>query len=153
MGVLLVVLVAAYMRLPLIVVAGASVNENRFLTCPPSGFTLDWYVDALTSETYVEPFQLSLLIGVLVALLAGAVGTAAALALTRFRVPGAALIQGLLMSPLTIPTIILHRGAVCRLGHGRLAQHRHAGAGAHRDRDPLRHAHRDRCDGRSEEHT
>ncbi|MFJ2368979.1 ABC transporter permease [Microbacterium sp. NPDC087665] len=106
------VLVTLYMLVPLFVVAGASVGESRFLTFPGTGFTLDWYVDALTSDTYLEPFRLSLMVGVTVAVLAASIGTAAALALTRFRIPGAGAIQGLLMSPLTIPTIILAIGAL-----------------------------------------
>ncbi|MDZ8274649.1 ABC transporter permease [Microbacterium aquimaris] len=108
----LAIFVTAYMLVPLLVVAGASIGESRFLTFPPTGFTLDWYVDALTSDTYLEPFRLSLIVGVTVALLAAIVGTAAALALTRFPIPGAGAIQAFLMSPLTIPTIILAIGAL-----------------------------------------
>lgn len=112
LAVLLGIVVTLYMLVPLLVVAGASIGENRFLTFPPQGFTLDWYVDALTSDTYLEPFRLSLFVGVTVAVLASVIGTAAALALTRFKIPGAAAIQSLLMSPLTIPTIILAIGTL-----------------------------------------
>lgn len=112
LAIVLGVVVTLYMLVPLMVVAGASVGENRFLTFPGQGFTLDWYVEALTSDTYLEPFRLSLLVGITAAILAAAIGTAAALALTRFRVPGGAAIQALLMSPLTIPTIILAIGAL-----------------------------------------
>ena len=112
LAILLGIVIAVYMLAPLLVVAGASISESRFLSFPPQGFTLDWYVDALTSETYLEPFRLSLFVGVVVAVLAAAVGTAAALALTRFNIPGAGLIQAFLMSPLMIPTIILAIGAL-----------------------------------------
>lgn len=111
-AVLLVVLVTMYMFVPLLVVAGASINNNRFLSFPPRGFTLEWYVEALTSDTYIAPFQLSLLVGVVTAVCAAVLGTAAALALTRFQVPGSSAIQALLMSPLTLPTIILAIGAL-----------------------------------------
>ncbi|QTV79284.1 ABC transporter permease [Microbacterium sp. NIBRBAC000506063] len=112
LAILLGVVVTLYMLVPLLVVAGASVSESRFLTFPPQGFTLDWYVDALTSDTYLEPFRLSLMVGVTVAIFAAVIGTAAALALTRFPIPGAGAIQALLMSPLTLPTIILAIGAL-----------------------------------------
>ncbi len=112
LAILLGVVVTLYMLVPLLVVAGASVGENRFLTFPGQGFTLDWYVEALTSDTYLEPFRLSLVVGVTVAIVAASIGTAAALALTRFKIPGGAAIQALLMSPLTIPTIILAIGAL-----------------------------------------
>ncbi|MDA3146174.1 ABC transporter permease [Leucobacter sp. UCMA 4100] len=112
LGVLLIVATALYMLVPLIVVAGASVNTSRFLSFPPEGFTLQWYVEALTKDTYIEPFKLSLVIAVTTAILAAVLGTLAALALTRFTIPGAGFIQGLLMSPLTLPTIILAIGAL-----------------------------------------
>lgn len=112
LAILLGVVVTLYMLVPLVVVAGASVGENRFLTFPPQGFTLDWYVDALTSSTYLEPFRLSLVVGVTVAIIAAILGTAAALALTRFDIPGAGFLQAFLMSPLMIPTIILAIGGL-----------------------------------------
>ncbi len=112
LAIVLGIVVTLYMLVPLLVVAGASVSENRFLTFPPKGFTFDWYADALTSDTYLEPFRLSLLVGISVAILAALIGTAAALALTRFQIPGAGAIQALLMSPLMLPTIILAIGAL-----------------------------------------
>jgi len=112
LAVVLGIVITLYMLVPLLVVAGASIGENRFLTFPPKGFTLNWYTDALTSDTYMEPFRLSLLVGVTVAIFAAIIGTAAALALTRFPIPGAGAIQAFLMSPLTIPTIILAIGAL-----------------------------------------
>src|SRR5690606_28634457 len=93
-------------------VAGASLSTSRFLTFPPAGFTLDWYADALTSDVYLEPFRTSLLVGLTTAVAAATLGTAAALALTRFAIPFAGAIQALLMSPLTLPTIILAIGAL-----------------------------------------
>lgn len=111
-AILLGIFITLYMLVPLLVVAGASISESRFLTFPPKGFTLEWYVDALTSDTYLEPFRLSLMVGVVVAILAATIGTAAALALTRFPIPGAGAIQAFLMSPLTLPTIILAIGAL-----------------------------------------
>lgn len=112
LAILLGVVITVYMLVPLLVVAGASIGQSRFLTFPPQGFTLDWYVEALSTDTYLEPFRLSLMVGVSVAVISATIGTAAALALTRFKIPGAGAIQGFLMSPLTIPTIILAIGAL-----------------------------------------
>ncbi|MGO3146212.1 MAG: ABC transporter permease [Leucobacter sp.] len=109
---ILIVGVTVYMLFPILVVAGASVGTSRFLTFPPGGFTLDWYEEALTSGTYLEPFRLSLIVGIITAVCSATIGTAAALALTRFKIPGAGAIQAFLMSPLTLPTIILAIGAL-----------------------------------------
>lgn len=108
----IVIFAAVYMLAPLVVVAGASINETRFLSFPPEGFTLEWYADALGSRTYGQAFQLSLVVGIATAVIATVAGTAAALALTRFDVAGGQLIQGMLMSPLTLPTIIVAIGAL-----------------------------------------
>ncbi len=111
-AVLLVIAVAVYMLMPLVVVAGASIGSNRFLTFPPQGFSLEWYTEALTTDTYLAPFRLSLMVGVITAVCSAVLGTAAALALTRFNIPGSGAIQAFLMSPLTLPTIILAIGAL-----------------------------------------
>lgn len=108
----LIVFIVAYMLAPLVVIAGASINDTRFLSFPPTGFSFEWYADAMTSRTYVEAFKLSLAVGITAAVIASALGTSAALALSRFAIPGRSVIQGFLMSPLTIPTIILAIGSL-----------------------------------------
>lgn len=108
----LVVFLTLYMLVPLAVVVGASFSESRFLSFPPNGLSLAWYEEAITADYYVEPFQTSVALSLLVALLSGALGTAAALAVTRFDFPGKSAIQGFLMSPLIVPSIILGIGAL-----------------------------------------
>lgn len=112
LSIALVAFLSLFMLVPLVVVAGASLSENRFLSFPPKGLTLAWFVEALTADYYVRPFQTSLMIAIGVAFLAATIGTAAALAVARFEFPGRAAIQGFLMSPLIVPSIILAIGTL-----------------------------------------
>lgn len=109
---LLLIFFTLYMLVPLIVVIGTSFSQSRFLSFPPNGFSLEWYREALTADYYVVPFQTSVLLAVAVAIVAGILGTGAALALARFDFPGKGAIQGFLMSPLIVPSIILGIGAL-----------------------------------------
>jgi putative spermidine/putrescine transport system permease protein len=102
--------VTVYMFAPLIVVVGAAFNESRFLAFPPTGFTLDWFAMVLGDDTYMTPFLTSVQIAAVTALVAAAIGTLTALAVTRHRFPGSAFVQSMAMSPLIIPTIIFAIG-------------------------------------------
>lgn len=111
-AVVLLAFLALYMLVPIIVVAGASLSESRFLAFPPTGLSLEWYVVALTSDVYLGPLQTSLLIAVVAAVIAATLGTAAALAVTRFPLPFSGAIQSFLLSPLIVPTIIMGIGTL-----------------------------------------
>lgn len=114
-AVVLAVVIALYMLAPILVVAGASVNTDRFLSFPPQGFGFGWYRDILTSDLYLAPFRTSLGIATTVAVLSSVAGTAAAIAVTRFRFPGSSAILAFVMSPLIIPSIILAIGLLAFL--------------------------------------
>lgn len=107
LGGLLAVIVGVYMLLPIVVVAVSSVNSERFLSFPPAGFSLEWYKLVLTTDTYLTPLLTSLWVAVLVTVIAAIVGTAAAIALTRFTIPGSQAILSMLMAPIIVPSIIL----------------------------------------------
>jgi putative spermidine/putrescine transport system permease protein len=109
---ILLILLALYMLVPLVVVIGTSFSESRFLSFPPDGFSLQWYEVAITSGYYLEPFQTSVAIAVMVAFVTAVLGTAAALAVGRFDFPGRGAVNNFLMSPLIVPSIILGIGAL-----------------------------------------
>ena len=74
---------------------------------PIKGFTLDWYAKALQSETFMDSFKLSLLIGVLATVLALIVGIPASYALARYSVRGRNFIKSFFLSPTVIPGIVV----------------------------------------------
>jgi putative spermidine/putrescine transport system permease protein len=100
----------AFMTLPSVVVVVASVNPTEMLAFPPEGVSLRWYAHALSYPQFRRAAINSLLVTALSAAVALPVGTAAALALVRYPVPGARLWAALLLSPLVVPGVAAGHG-------------------------------------------
>jgi putative spermidine/putrescine transport system permease protein len=107
---LLAALFAVFMLAPLAVVVLASLSASEFLVFPPRGWSLKWYSEILGSGEYLEAARTSLVLALAATAVALAIGVPAAVALARFRLPGAAALQALFLGPLVLPTIILAIG-------------------------------------------
>lgn len=104
----LVALIAfVYLLGPLLVIVAASLSDTGYLAFPPQGLSLRWYRSALTDTRYLDGFLVSIRLGAMVAALSLVIGTAAGLALTRFRFPGREMIEALFLSPLVLPGLVL----------------------------------------------
>ncbi|MBB3464487.1 ABC transporter permease [Rhizobium sp. BK377] len=99
------ILVLAFIALPLLVVVAASLSPTAAVTFRPWEWTLVWY-GGLFEERWVRPFLLSVEIAVIVAAISGALGTLAAFALVYERIPGSGVIMAALLSPLSVPQIV-----------------------------------------------
>ncbi|WP_081158549.1 ABC transporter permease [Ensifer aridi] len=102
--------VALFLALPLIVVAGVSVNQKQTLAFPPEGFSASWY-----GEIFLNPeWRNALVASVTLALLSAALAVAIALPLAWFlwrRVaPWANIFQLLGVAPFTLPPVITALG-------------------------------------------
>jgi putative spermidine/putrescine transport system permease protein len=100
-------LLALYMLAPMVVVVVISFSSAAFLHFPPPGFSLQWYRRLFADEAWTGSLIVSLEVMVPTALLATALGTAAAVGLARSRLPGTALIGAVLMAPIVVPVIII----------------------------------------------
>ncbi|MFT8244823.1 ABC transporter permease [Roseomonas sp. BN140053] len=107
--VLLILSALAFLYLlgPLLVIVGASFSDTGYLAFPPQGLSLRWYRSALADSRYLGGFLVSVRLAGTVALISLVVGTAAAVALTRFHFPGRALLEALFLSPLVLPGLVL----------------------------------------------
>ena len=101
------VLVYLFLLAPLVVVVLASFNAADFLTFPPRGLSLRWYVSLLQSDLWTESFKLSFLVMAVVTPLSLGIGTLAAYGLARHQFRGRGLIEALIMSPLVMPQVVL----------------------------------------------
>lgn len=99
-------LMALYLIAPLVIVVIISFSAASFLQFPPPGLSLRWYENLFSDPAWTDSLKVSLQILVPSASLATLLGTAAAYALVRGRVPGAAAINALLMLPIVVPGII-----------------------------------------------
>ena len=107
---LVCVAVAIYLLSPLAIVVIISFSGAAFLQFPPPSLSLRWYENLIADPAWGDSFWISLRMLVPTACLATAFGTAAAYALVRGRVPGARIINAILMLPILVPSIITAAG-------------------------------------------
>jgi putative spermidine/putrescine transport system permease protein len=99
--------VLLFVLAPLLVVLALSVSNTPFASFPPHGFTLAWYGKVLTDPDFQHSAELSIGLALAATVAALALGVPAAFVLIRTALRGRALVQGLLLSPLVFPTLII----------------------------------------------
>jgi putative spermidine/putrescine transport system permease protein len=105
-----VVALLAFMTLPTVVVVAVSFNPTAILAFPPAGLSLRWYENVLTYPQFQRAAVNSLLVTAGAVVVALPVGTLAALALERGRLPARSLWAALLLSPLVVPGVAVGLG-------------------------------------------
>jgi len=99
-------LVFVFLIAPILVIAPLSFNAEPYFTYPMPGLSTRWYEDFFTSERWQTALKNSVFIAIAVTALAIALGTLAALGLSRARFPMRAAVMALLISPLVVPVVI-----------------------------------------------
>ncbi len=99
-------MVLLYLYIPIALLIANSFNQSRY-GIEWQGFTWEWYEKLLDNTALMEAAQHSLLIAVLSATLATALGTLAATAVYRYRFAGKPALSGLLFFLLVSPDIVL----------------------------------------------
>jgi putative spermidine/putrescine transport system permease protein len=99
-----------YLLAPTLVIIPMSFTEASILSFPPDGFSLRWYDQMLNRAEWSTGLRNSAVVAVLTAVLATVLGTLAALGVSRGRFPGKALVNGLALSPLIVPVVIIAIG-------------------------------------------
>jgi putative spermidine/putrescine transport system permease protein len=102
-----VTLVLAFLLLPVVVVVLASLSRTSYLTVPPQGLTLRWFVAVLQDPEYVRAIAFSVVLAVVATVGSLVTGVAASYALVRHRVPGRELIAAWLNAPLVFPSVVI----------------------------------------------
>jgi putative spermidine/putrescine transport system permease protein len=100
-----VAVLMAFMTLPTVVVIAVSFNPTAILSFPPAGFSLRWYENVITYPQFQRAAVNSLFVTGGAVALALPVGTLAALALERGRLPGRSVWAAVLLSPLVVPGV------------------------------------------------
>ncbi|MDH7808694.1 putative spermidine/putrescine transport system permease protein [Rhizobium sp. AN67] len=95
------------MLLPLILVCWLSVISNEILSLPVEGYSLHWYQEAFRQPQFLDGFILSLVVAAFAAAAGLAVSIPAAIIIVRRAFRGRSAILQLLMSPLTVPAIVI----------------------------------------------
>jgi putative spermidine/putrescine transport system permease protein len=92
-------------------VAVASINQNRYLDFPPSGFSLEWYQQIWADVGWRSAIQRSLIIATGSAALAVAIALPLAYVLRAYRVRLAPILYSLGILPFMLPPVISALGA------------------------------------------
>lgn len=103
-------LAAVYLIAPLVIVLVISFSAAPFLTFPPPGFSMRWYDNLFGNPAWFDSLVTSVKVMVPSALFATLLGTAAAYGLNGSRIPGAAMITGVILAPIVVPVIITAAG-------------------------------------------
>lgn len=115
------VVMALFLIAPVMVVVVAAFTAGDFIMFPPSGFSLRWFEKVLDDPEFITPLWNSVRLGVMATLISSLLAIPAALSLIRGILPGRRWIEAFLLSPLSLPTIILAVGLLfftARLGIG-----------------------------------
>jgi len=90
-----------------IVILIESLTSADYVSFPPVGLSLRWYLEIPRRPEFIASLTTSLIVAAGAAIISTIIGTLAALALVRYRFPGRALLQTLFLSPLSVPAIVL----------------------------------------------
>ncbi|MEM7172924.1 MAG: ABC transporter permease [Pseudomonadota bacterium] len=101
------VLYLAFVYIPVLFLPLFSFNDSTFISFPLKEFTLQWYAKAFETKRLMAALLNSVKVGVPVAIISTVLGTLAAKAITRYRMPGKAPIVSFIMTPLVVPGIIV----------------------------------------------
>ncbi|MFC3163848.1 ABC transporter permease [Ciceribacter thiooxidans] len=104
------VLIGIFLAMPIVVVAGVSVNEKQSLTFPPQGFSLSWYGAIFTDPGWRAALLSSLLLALASAALAVAIALPLSWFLWRRIAPWANIFRVLGIAPFTLPPVITALG-------------------------------------------
>lgn len=96
-----------FLIFPIFIIIPISFSSAKYLTFPPPGFSLQWYMNFFNRPDWTAATYMSFKIAILVMVLATVLGTMAALAIVRGHFKGKNLLYAFVISPLIIPIIII----------------------------------------------
>ena len=99
-------LVLVFLYAPIVMMVLMAFNRSELYTLPLDP-TLHWFRELAGNEKLIAAARNSVLIAIVTSVLATAIGTLAALALSRRQFRGRALLQVLLLPPIAIPWLII----------------------------------------------
>jgi putative spermidine/putrescine transport system permease protein len=100
-------LVITFMLAPLLVVCLVAFTPENTLSLPTTEFSLRWFEAVFVHPDFVQSFWNSLWLALASATLATLLAVPAGMAITRYNFPGRDFLNGLFLSPLIIPHLVL----------------------------------------------
>ncbi|WFU91245.1 ABC transporter permease (plasmid) [Rhizobium sp. CC1099] len=98
--------VVVFLIAPIIAIVPLSFNVEPFFTYPMPGLSLRWYEEFFSSEVWQLALKNSIIVAVCTTLVSTALGTLAAIGLSRPECPFRATLTAILISPMIVPVIV-----------------------------------------------
>ena len=105
--------VVTFMTAPLILVVLFSFNSSALTSLPLTGLTFDWYARLFANSSFWPALKNSLIVGFTVALVSVAIGTLAALVLSRRPARQANAVISAVTLPVMLPALIIGVSLIC----------------------------------------
>jgi putative spermidine/putrescine transport system permease protein len=99
-------LVYVFLLAPIVVVVGASLNAGAFLTFPPQGLSLRWFITFLNNEVFIAAISTSLRLAGAATAISAVIGAAAALYYVRHAGKVKEALRIGILLPLLLPEIL-----------------------------------------------
>lgn len=103
----LIVVGVLVMVVPLLMTAYMSLFADGVVVFPPSGYTLSWYTRLGEFPKFTQGLSTSLRVAAMATLCSLIIGVPASIALVRYRFVGRGMLNVLLLSPLTVPGVVI----------------------------------------------
>jgi putative spermidine/putrescine transport system permease protein len=100
------VVVLVFLYAPMALVVLNAFNSSRTFAFPPTGFTVEWWRDALNSAGMWKALANSAVVGLAATMIALVLGTMAAFAVQRYDFFGRYIVSFLVVLPITLPGIV-----------------------------------------------
>jgi putative spermidine/putrescine transport system permease protein len=100
-------LVLAFILVPVAFICLYAFNDVGYLRLPPQALTLKWFVNFFDNPRFRQALESSLLISAVVAPACLLIALPASVALVRYRFAGRDMLNGLMMSPLIVPGVVI----------------------------------------------
>ncbi|MFI4983386.1 MAG: ABC transporter permease, partial [Nevskiales bacterium] len=101
------VLAGLFILAPLVVIVINSVSSVAYNVFPPPGLSWRWYANLAAQDAFYAAALRSVVLALLAMSLSLIIGTMAAYALVRYRLPGRHLIKSFVLAPIVVPKIVL----------------------------------------------
>ncbi len=100
------ILIYLFLAAPIIIVVGASFNAGNFLTFPPQGLSLRWYVVFFHNDVFMRAIRTSLWVAAVTTCVSLVVGTMAALFYVQHAGRWKEAVRVAMLAPLLLPEVL-----------------------------------------------
>lgn len=96
-----------FLLAPVILVLPISFSADDYMTFPPSGWSIRWYLEFFANSRMISALGTSTVLAIIVTVLSLLIALPASYAIVRMRVPGSDALLAFFTAPLLLPTIVL----------------------------------------------